>query len=247
MLIEAKNLGYFYKKDEFCFKELNFSVNENEIVAILGLNGQGKSTLLYNLVGITKPKVGKINISQSFSYLGQNLSLNFNYNVIDVVLMGLVSQISLFKTPSKKDYEKSKNALEILGISSLKDRNYATLSGGQKQLVLLARSIVSKSKILILDEPFSAMDLKNQNRVLLLIKNLKNELKISVIFTTHNPNHAHAIADKTLILYDDLSYKFGTSKSVLTPENLTKLYSLKIDSLTHKNREFLVALFDTNA
>ncbi|QKF64985.1 ABC transporter ATP-binding protein [Campylobacter corcagiensis] len=244
MLIEALNLGFYYKKDEFCFKDLNFSVGENEIVAILGLNGQGKSTLLYNLIGILKPKVGQIFINQSFSYLSQNLNLNFNYRVIDIVLMGLVKEISLFKVPSKYDYEKSINALEILGISHLKDRFYHTLSGGQKQLVLLARTIVSKSKTLILDEPFSAMDLKNQNRVLNLIKSLKNDLKISIIFTTHNPDHAHAVADKTLILYDDLSYKFGKSKSVLSSLNLTKLYGVRVKNVEFEGRDYLITLFD---
>ena len=122
MLIKALNLGYFYTKDKFCFKDLSFGLNEDETLAILGLNGQGKSTLLYNLIDILEPKIGEVNINQSFSYLGQNLSLNFNYSVIDVVLMGLASKISLFKTTSKNDYEKKEKALEILGILSLKDR-----------------------------------------------------------------------------------------------------------------------------
>lgn len=244
MLIKALNLGYFYTKDKFCFKDLSFGLNEDETLAILGLNGQGKSTLLYNLIDILKPKVGEVSINQSFSYLSQNLSLNFNYSVIDVVLMGLASKISLFKTPSKNDYKKSEKALEILGILSLKDRLYATLSGGQKQLVLLARAIVPNNKILILDEPFSAMDLKNQNKVLSLIKNLKKELNLTVIFTTHNPNHAHAIADKTLILYDDLSYEFGNTDDVLTPSNLTKLYDVRVESVKFENKDYLITLFD---
>lgn len=237
-------MGYFYTKDKFCFKDLSFGLNEDETLAILGLNGQGKSTLLYNLIDILKPKVGEVSINQSFSYLSQNLSLNFNYSVIDVVLMGLASKISLFKTPSKNDYKKSEKALEILGILSLKDRLYATLSGGQKQLVLLARAIVPNNKILILDEPFSAMDLKNQNKVLSLIKNLKKELNLTVIFTTHNPNHAHAIADKTLILYDDLSYKFGNTDDVLTPSNLTKLYDVRVESVKFENKDYLITIFD---
>ena len=244
MLIKALNLGYFYTKDKFCFKDLSFGLNEDETLAILGLNGQGKSTLLYNLIDILEPKIGEVNINQSFSYLSQNLSLNFNYSVIDVVLMGLASKISLFKTPSKNDYKKSEKALEILGILSLKNRLYATLSGGQKQLVLLARAIVPNNKILILDAPFSAMDLKNQNKVLSLIKNLKKELNLTVIFTTHNPNHAHAIADKTLILYDDLSYKFGNTDDVLTPSNLTKLYDVRVESVKFENKDYLITLFD---
>ena len=158
--------------------------------------------------------------------------------------MGLANQISLFQTPSKDDYERSKKALETLDILHLQNRLYETLSGGQKQLVLLARAIVANNKILILDEPFSAMDLKNQNKTLTLIGNLKKELNLSVIFTTHNPNHAHAVADKTLILYDDLSYKFGNTDDVLTPSNLTKLYDVRVESVKFEEKYYLIALFD---
>lgn len=244
MIVEVSNLGFFYKEDKFCFKDLSFSMNQNETLVILGLNGQGKSTLLHNLVGILKPKLGKVSIDKSFSYLSQNISLNFSYKVIDVVLMGLANQISLFQTPSKDDYERSKKALETLDILHLQNRLYETLSGGQKQLVLLARAIVANNKILILDEPFSAMDLKNQNKTLTLIGNLKKELNLSVIFTTHNPNHAHAVADKTLILYDDLSYKFGNTDDVLTPSNLTKLYDVRVESVKFEEKYYLIALFD---
>ncbi|WP_311337504.1 ABC transporter ATP-binding protein [Campylobacter ureolyticus] len=244
MIVEVSNLGFFYKEDKFCFKDLSFSMNQNETLVILGLNGQGKSTLLHNLVGILKPKLGKVSIDKSFSYLSQNISLNFSYKVIDIVLMGLANQISLFQTPSKDDYERSKKALETLDILHLQNRLYETLSGGQKQLVLLARAIVANNKILILDEPFSAMDLKNQNKTLTLIRNLKKELNLSVIFTTHNPNHVHAVADKTLILYDDLSYKFGKTDDVLTPSNLTKLYDVRVESVKFEKKDYLIALFD---
>lgn len=244
MIVEVSNLGFFYKEGKFCFKDLSFCLDKDETLVILGLNGQGKSTLLHNLVGILKPKLGKVSIDKSFSYLSQNISLNFSYKVIDIVLMGLANQISLFQTPSKDDYERSKKALETLDILHLQNRLYETLSGGQKQLVLLARAIVANNKILILDEPFSAMDLKNQNKTLTLIRNLKKELNLSVIFTTHNPNHAHAIADKTLILYDDLSYKFGNTDDVLTPSNLTKLYDVRVESVKFKKKDYLIALFD---
>lgn len=88
------------------------------------------------------------------------------------------------------------------------------------------------------------MDLKNQNKVLSLIKNLKKELNLTVIFTTHNPNHAHAIADKTLILYGDLSYKFGNTDDVLTPSNLTKLYDVRVESVKFEEEDYLITIFD---
>ncbi|NLK67130.1 MAG: ABC transporter ATP-binding protein [Campylobacteraceae bacterium] len=237
MQLEVKNLSFYYEKEKFCFKDLSFELKSNETLAILGLNGQGKSTLLYNLIGVLKPVSGKAKIYGDFSFLSQAFFLVFDYSVLDIVLMGFAKQISVFKTPSKAHKIKAIEALELLGVAHLKDRNFNTLSGGQKQLVLFARAIVAKNKILFLDEPLSAMDLKNQDKVLSLISRLQKELGLSVVFTTHQPNHALALADKTLILYDDLSYKFGKTKDILTDEFLEKLYKVPIKNLnfTHES------------
>ena len=241
MLIEADNLGFYYKENKFCFRNLTFNLKENETLAILGLNGQGKSTLLANLIGILKPKEGSIKVNSSFSYLSQSLYLPFEYKVLDVVLMGRASKISMFKIPSKKDFDIARKSLDMLGISKLENENFSKLSGGQKQLVLFARALCGQNKILFLDEPMSALDLKNQDKILSLIQKLNNELKMSVIFTTHNPTQAFGVAHKTLILYKDLSFKFGDTQEILSSQAQEKLYEIQVKNIhfTHNNKKIL--------
>ena len=152
----------------------------------------------------------------------------FDYSVQDIVAMGRVRDISLFSKPSKRDVQICLDALESLEISHLKNKRFNSLSGGQKQLVLFARAIASKSEILFLDEPASALDIKNQDRVLSLIVNLKQKCSAGIVFTTHQPNHALAAADRTLILKNDLSYVYGLSAEVLNEENLNALYRVRM-------------------
>lgn len=249
MLLKVKNLSFYYNKDEFCFRGLNLSLKKGENLAILGLNGQGKSTLLYNLMGVLNPIEGEICINANFSYLPQIFTLAFEYSVLDVVLMGRATNLSLFQTPSQKDRQIALDSLLLLGISNLEKQSFNSLSGGQKQLVLFARAIATKSEILFLDEPASALDLKNQDRVLTLIKKLNNDFNLSVIFTTHQPNHALSIADKTLIMYDDLSFHFGKTDEILTDINQQKLYQIYIQNININHEKKIskssVAVFKT--
>ena len=161
---------------------------------------------------------------------------SFDYSVQDIVAMGRVRDISLFSKPSKRDVQICLDALESLEISHLKNKRFNSLSGGQKQLVLFARAIASKSEILFLDEPAGALDIKNQDRVLSLIVNLKQKSSAGIVFTTHQPNHALAVADRTLILRNDLSYNYGVSNEILTEAALSSLYGVQI-----KTAEFDVA------
>uniref|UniRef100_UPI0025BE3FFF ABC transporter ATP-binding protein n=1 Tax=Campylobacter sp. TaxID=205 RepID=UPI0025BE3FFF len=231
MLIEAFDLGFYYSNFNFCFRKLNFNLNKNENLAILGLNGQGKSTLLSVLMNILKPKEGFVKLNTNFSYLSSNLNLPFDYKVLDVVLMGRAKTFSIFSKPSKNDVNLAFKYLEILEIKELADKNFNTLSSGQRQLILLARALCGENEILFLDEPMSALDFKNQNKILNIIKKLNQDLNISVVFSTHNPAHAFAIATNTLILYEDLSYEFGKTILVLNQKNQEKLYKIPIKNV----------------
>lgn len=227
-LLEIKDAGFYYEEQKFLFRRLNFALAKGETLAILGLNGQGKSTLMFCMMGVLKLKEGEVKTQAKFAFLPQNFSVAFDYNVLDIVLMGRIREISLFSKPSKEDIKICEDALHSLEISHLKNKSFNSLSGGQKQLVLLARAIASRSEVMFLDEPTSALDLKNQDRVLTLIRNLKEQSNASIVFTTHQPNHALAVADSTLILKNDLSYVFGKSSEVLNEENLSSLYDVDI-------------------
>lgn len=235
-LLSIKDAGFFYEEGKFLFRNLSFEIERGQILAILGLNGQGKSTLMSCMMGILDLKEGRLSTQAKFGFLPQSFSVAFDYSVQDIVAMGRVRNISLFSKPSKRDVQICLDALESLEISHLKNKRFNSLSGGQKQLVLFARAIASKSEILFLDEPASALDIKNQDRVLSLIVNLKQKSNASIVFTTHQPNHALAVADRTLILKDDLSYVYGLSAEVLNEENLNALYRVRM-----KTAEFDVA------
>ena len=235
-LLAIKDAGFFYEEGKFLFRNLSFEIERGQILAILGLNGQGKSTLMSCMMGILSLKEGELSTQAKFGFLPQSFSVAFDYSVQDIVAMGRVRDISLFSKPSKRDAQICLDALESLEISHLKNKRFNSLSGGQKQLVLFARAIASKSEILFLDEPASALDIKNQDRVLSLIANLRSNSDASIVFTTHQPNHALAVADRTLILRNDLSYNYGVSNEILTEAALSSLYSVQI-----KTAEFDIA------
>ena len=228
-LLAIKDAGFFYEEGKFLFRNLSFEIERGQILAILGLNGQGKSTLMSCMMGILGLKEGQLSTQAKFGFLPQSFSVAFDYSAQDIVAMGRVRDISIFSKPSKRDVQICLDALESLEISHLNKR-FNSLSGGQKQLVLFARAIASKSEILFLDEPASALDIKNQDRVLSLIVNLKQKSSAGIVFTTHQPNHALAVADRTLILKDDLSYVYGLSAEVLNEENLNALYRVRMQT-----------------
>lgn len=245
-LLSASSIGFYYEPEKWCFKDVSFSLCRGEVMAILGLNGQGKSTLLSCLLGANTPKTGSIGLNGTCAFLPQSFSLSFNYTCLDIVIMGRARDISTFSTPSDEDKSQAIKALNLLDIAHLSNLNFNSLSGGQKQLVLFAKTIASSSDVMFLDEPASALDLANQDRVLSLILKLKNGLnhkKPSIVFSTHQPNHALAIADKTLILMPDLSYAFGKTSDILTEDRLKKLYSIDIKEVNINSINTLAQIF----
>ena len=223
--LSVENLGFYYQAENFLFQQLNFDLNKGDILAILGQNGCGKSTLLDLLLGIHRPIQGKIEVYQSIGFVPQFFSSPFAYSVLDIVLMGRSPHINTFAKPKPHDYQAAMQALDYLNLTHLANREFASLSGGQRQLILIARAIASECKLILLDEPTSALDLANQDIVLSLLMDLAQSQKMTVAFTTHQPNQAVAIANKALLL-NKQNYQFGKTKDILTSENLTALFHL---------------------
>ena len=221
----VENLGFYYQAENFLFQQLNFELNKGDILAILGQNGCGKSTLLDLLIGIHRPIQGKIEVYQSIGFVPQFFSSPFAYSVLDIVLMGRSTHINTFAKPKPHDYQIAMQALDYLNLTHLENREFASLSGGQRQLILIARAIASECKLMLLDEPTSALDLANQNTVLSLLQQLVKEHKLTIVFTTHQPNHAVAVANKVLLM-NKQNVLFGLTDDVLTAENLTQLFYL---------------------
>ena len=218
-LIDINNLslGYDGKK---VLNNLSFKVDENDFICIVGPNGSGKTTLIKGLLGIIKPMKGTIkynNVSKnSIGYLSQDTKIdkNFPASVSEIVLSGCLNHLGLKPFYSKKDKEECLSNLKILKIENLKNKNYCDLSGGQRQKVLLARSLCASNKLLILDEPSNNLDYNSKKELYNLAYLLNKNNNITIIMITHDLDHNNLIGNKVLSL-EPMNYFFGTKEEYM--------------------------------
>jgi len=161
------------------------------------------------------------------AYIPQSSSPVYDYTALDTVLMGTTSSLGFLESPGKKEEEEALTVLEDLGIGYLKDRGIARISGGEQQLVYIARALIQKAKILIMDEPTANLDYGNQYRVMDKVRSLSKE-GYTILLSTHNPEHALLYADKVLILKDGKVLTQGKKDEVLTEQVLSDLYGIPI-------------------
>jgi iron complex transport system ATP-binding protein len=204
--------------------------------------------LLKSIVGVLKLDCGRIVCAGEIGYVPQNSWTPFPYSVFDMVLMGRARNIRMFASPGKADCQAADDALDQLGIQGLKKRIFTTLSGGERQLVIIARALASGCDCLILDEPAAALDFQNQAAILKTLKRLAVEKEMSIVLTTHFPQHAVHIADKALLMYDPQQYTFGSANQILTDERLGRLFKMAVRRIgfRHAGREIhtVVPVFD---
>ena len=238
-LFEVKNISFDYDGEEI-FSDISFTIDKGDVLCILGPNGTGKTTLIKCLNGLHDIKSGEIlingedmkklsfkQISKHIGYIPQSHVPSFPFKVFDVVLMGRAPYLNLTDSPKKEDVEIATDALKTLGIEDLKDKEYTNLSGGERQLVFLARVLCQKPDILILDEPTSHLDFGNQIKLLEIIDNLA-KTGLSIIMSSHFPDHAFLSSTKVAIMKDKRFIDFGTPDDVVTEENLRKAYSIDV-------------------
>ncbi len=215
-LIELKNLSLGYD-NTIVLNNINLSINEKDFICIVGPNGSGKSTLIKGILGLLKPIKGKVifhNLKQNFiGYMPQETKIDSSFpaSVYEIVLSGTLNSLGLKPFYTKQEKEKANEKLKLLKIENLKNKNFCDLSGGQRQKVLLARSLCSTSKLLILDEPSNNLDKKSKNELLRIIKELNEKHNITIIIITHDLDHDNLIGNKILSLRDD-SVFFGTTE-----------------------------------
>ncbi len=225
-------LGHAYVPNRWIFRNYTATIPKGRAFALLGPNGRGKTTLLKILLGVLTPSAGRAEVHGRVAFVPQLFQVSFDYSVLDMVLMGRAKHVGLFSQPSAADEQASLAALERFKLADLAHRPFHELSGGQRQMVIFARALVAEAEILILDEPTSALDLKNQALILDWIGRLTHEDGLTVVFTTHHPHHALAVADSALLMLGEEDYACGPAKEVLTEDNLHALYGVPMKRLS---------------
>lgn len=240
MILEVKDLSYHYFNSRTIFENVNFSVDKREVLTIIGINGAGKSTLLNCIANLFKPEHGQIllngapmkgmkltDIAKTIGYVPQIHNAVYPYTVLEFAVMGRTPYIGVLATPKKSDYEIAKDALAKMHILHLKDKAYTEISGGERQLALIARVLAQQPQLILLDEPTSHLDYGNQFRTVSMIKQL-TKLGYGVIMTTHMPDHAIILDGKVGILDKQGHLLVGAASEILTDENLSELYGIHI-------------------
>ena len=235
-VINISHLNFSYGETPV-LKDCSFSIEENTVTVLLGANGAGKSTLFACLMKQLKSSNRTIMINSTpienvslkelaciMSFVPQmNTINNLDCIVRDYLVEGRTPYLNTFAIPGKKEYLIAEKHAAMVGISHLMSKNLQHLSGGELQLVLIARALVQETPIILMDEPMSALDLRNQVKILKLIKDLQAHNK-TIFFSSHNPNHAFALDGNVCMIKDGKTIAFGKALSCITQENLGVLY-----------------------
>ena len=243
MSVKVENLSFSYGKRRV-LDGVSFELNDGEMLCLLGPNGVGKSTLFNCILGLLTPESGEIlihgepisdigvrELARRIAFVPQSHAPTFNYSVFDMVLMGTTSRVGGISSPGSEHIALAEDALERVGIAHLRTRGYMQISGGERQLTLIARALAQQASVIIMDEPTANLDYGNQLRVLMRIKELSRE-GITVIQSTHNPEHAFLFADRIIALIDGRVAADGKPSEAVTEDLIHALYGVRV-RLTH--------------
>lgn len=233
-------------------KGVSFAAPEGGMAAILGPNGSGKTTLFKCIAGLWQPRQGAIRHggrdmarlsytqrARLVAVVPQEHDPPFPYTVADMVLMGRASHVSMFAAPSAGDIEAAEAAIDRVGIGSLRARPYTKISGGERQLVLIARALAQETPLLLLDEPTSHIDFRNQIMVLGKVREIVRQKGLTVLMTLHDPNLAMQFSDHVVMIAEGAVLAQGPPAEVLTAENLKRMYFLDVAVIRHNGTHII--------
>lgn len=239
-ILSVQQLSFGYTEKPI-LRDIDFSIEEGAICGLLGPNGSGKTTLLKCINGFLKPDSGGVFIggeavaglhrgaaSKLMAVVPQMSALAFSFSALQIVVMGRVARLGAFAIPSRKDYRDAKTILSQLGLSHLSNRGFNELSGGERQMVLLARALFQNPKILLLDEPTAHLDFKNQHFVLERVADVTREKNLTTIVTLHDPNLAFRYCSQMVMLKQGRVHRKGIKTDVFEPDALESMYGMKV-------------------
>lgn len=236
----AEDLSYGYP-GHIVGRHISFNVSAGEVLCVLGRNGEGKSTLFKTILGLLPPRTGAVRVdgalttewsarrrALTFGYVPQTGGATFPFTVAELVLMGRTAHRGPFSAPSTADRTAADQAIETLGIEHLARREWLRVSGGERQLALVARALAQEPRILVLDEPTASLDFGNQVRVLDAVRSITETHGLAVLLSTHHPEQAFACADRVAVLAGGELMQIGPPAQVITSETLRACYAVEV-------------------
>ena len=241
MILSVRDGSFGYGGGPLLFDGVSFDMSKGDVLAILGPNGAGKTTFLRCMMGLLKWCAGATILNgtpldkiphrerwKTVGYVPQARGRAAAYTARDMVLLGRGAFVGTLSTPKARDVEIAEKAMRTVGVTHLGERMCTQLSGGELQMVLIARAIAAEPEVMVLDEPESNLDFKNQLLILDLIKHLARERGIACILNTHYPEHALRIANKALLLKRGAGHVYGGAEEVITEDSLKTLFDVNV-------------------
>jgi iron complex transport system ATP-binding protein len=239
MRLEARDLSIGYR-GHLVGRDITLALAPGEVLCLLGPNGAGKTTLFRTLLGLQPPLGGAVlidgaplaslppaEIARRLAYVPQAHVTEFSYSVLDVVLMGRTARIKAFASPGPADERVAREKLAGLGIGELAEQDYTRISGGQRQLALIARALAQETPILVLDEPTASLDFGNQALVLARIRDLSRQ-GLGIVLSTHDPDHALMVSTRVAVIADGGLRAIGPPEEVVTAAMLSAIYRTEV-------------------
>ena len=251
MILEVENGCFGYPKQEEILTDINIKLEEGHILSVLGPNGIGKTTLLKCMIGLMPWSRGRSlltgkdirtlkskEIWNMISYIPQTHGFSFSYTGLEMVMLGRSSHLGLFSQPGHREIEMAEAMMEKVGITRLADKDCNRMSGGELQMVLIARALINEPKLIILDEPETGLDFHNQILVLNMVEKLAHEENIGAIMNTHYPTNAMSSADEALMMNRKGDRFYGPTGDILNESNISKSFDVNVvvDEIMYQNR-----------